>query len=250
MLQARRRAERWAQPHRRRRCLQTRAPVGRPPRFQPPSAPCLSGRRASVPDRWAALWGAAGKRPRSGPGPPYTAERRRVRWRFRHLALRVRAPQGAHGCVCATGAVCGAATVACHKHLPPPGHIATHLPRARTVAAVPNMLAHAWRTTLFTVKGLTKFMKDGYESHAARFDPRCVARHPRCRVLLPCCVCAGQAGRIGALPQLVARQPLRLHLRAVRRDCRGGVPRAMELTSKSRLCGCTRESCRCCRKAR
>ena len=147
-------------------------------------------------------------------------------------------------------AVCGAATVASHKHLPPPGHIATHLPRARTVAAVPNMLAHAWRTTLFTVKGLTKFMKDGYESHAARFDPRCVARHPRCRVLLPCCVCAGQAGRMGALPQLVARQPLRLHLRAVRRDCRGGVPRAMELTSKSRLCGCTRESCRRCTKAR
>lgn len=34
------------------------------------------------------------------------------------------------------------------------------------------MFAHAWRTTLFTVKGMTKFMRDGYDHHATRFDPR------------------------------------------------------------------------------
>lgn len=40
----------------------------------------------------------------------------------------------------------------------------------------------AWRTTLFTVKGLRQFMKDGFEKSAKHFDARCGGGAPSGRV--------------------------------------------------------------------
>jgi hypothetical protein len=60
-----------------------------------------------------------------------------------------------------------------------------HNPRsaARQQAGPSMVLMHAWRTTLFTVKGLRGFLKDGYLRHEQRFDARRVSKNCHCTSL-------------------------------------------------------------------
>ena len=67
---------------------------------------------------------------------------------------------------------------------------------------------HALRTAIFTVKGLKRFMKDGYEHHAKSFDPTCAPPPPL--LFPPPCgvrgtfVRRGQLTRCRAVPRMRA----------------------------------------------
>jgi hypothetical protein len=53
---------------------------------------------------------------------------------------------------------------------------------------------HALRTAIFTVKGLKRFMKDGYVQHAKSYEPKCV------RGALCGCAAVLSAWRLRAAP--------------------------------------------------